>query len=228
MPSHRVLCASFLLAAALVVAAAAAPAQNGLKNADFSRLNPGDPPPKPWRTGAKDPGVTVAAGHPSGQGSGWMHLRDDSTEGGAALRQQFAPLAAGSFSLKVHAAPGHTGQIGFYLGVDNVSTPADRIIDMKTNGRGLLQIGTAGEREGTTIAFRPDTTIWLFVQWRPNEAGDNLDVVYGTLDESGKLLSSQRLDLPIAPKPISALRITTDKSAIGTDVYLTDVRVMSL
>ncbi len=102
------------------------------------------------------------------------------------------------------------------------------MIDLKTNARGVLQIGTAGEREASPITLEPGATVRLFVQWRPNAAGDNLDVDYGTLDERGQVATTQRLQKPVRPRAISTLRITTDKSAVGADFYVTDLRLTPL
>ncbi|QYM78980.1 hypothetical protein K0B96_17010 [Horticoccus luteus] len=218
-----------LLALALTSVSALAAPKNQLQNADFSKLKPGAAPGKPWHTSGPAEGVEVAAGSPdAATGSGWVHLRDDSAEAGATLRQSFNAMPSGSLSLKLHAAPTHHAPVGIYLGTGAVSSPEDRVIELKTNGRGVFQIGSAGEREASPITLVPGVTTWLFVQWKPNSAGDNLDVVYGTVDNNGQLLTSQRLQLPVKPDPISALRITTDKSASGADFYVTDLRVMSL
>lgn len=219
----------FLLALALVSTPAVAAPKNQLQNTDFAKLKAGAAPGKPWLTSNKADGVDVVAASPDlATGSGWLRLRDDSTEAGATLRQSFAAMTSGSFSLKLHAAATHAATIGIYLGVGSASSAEDRVIELKTNGRGVVQIGSAGDREASPITLSPGTTTLLFVQWRPNPAGDNLDVVYGTVDEQGQLLTSQRLELPVTPQPISALRITTDKSATGADFYVTNLRLMSL
>lgn len=219
----------FLLALALVSIPAMAVPKNQLLNADFSRLKAGAAPGKPWLTSNKADGVDVVAASPDdATGAGWLRLRDDSTEAGTTLRQSFGAMTSGSFSVKLHAAAAHAAPIGIYLGAGSASSAEDRVIELKTNGRGVFQIGSAGDREASPITLLPGATTHLFVQWRPNVAGDNLDVVYGTVDENGQLLTSQRLQLPVKPQPISALRITTDKSATGADFYLTDLRLMSL
>ena len=216
-----------LLGLALLIAAgplSAAP-KNILQSADFSALKAGKAPGKPWQTGAKAEGIEVVAGSPAGKESGWMHLRDASAEGAAALRQSFAPLAAGNFSAKIYLAKEHTATLGIYLGTGNASSPAERVIDLKTNAHGVVQIGTAGTREPTALKLEPGATTTLFVEWRPDAAGKQLEVSYGTLDEQGKPTDTQHLQMAVPIQAVSALRITSDKAPTGADFYVTNLQI---
>ena len=88
-----------------------------------------------------------------------------------------------------------------------------------------VQIGTAGTREPTALKLEPGATTTLFVEWRPDAAGKQLEVSYGTLDEQGKPTDTQHLQMAVPIQAVSALRITSDKAPTGADFYVTNLQI---
>jgi hypothetical protein len=214
------------VASLLPVALAGSLAANALVP-DLSGLSPGQAVPGPWQTSDRDEGILARGGIPqgAGEGTGWIELRDDSPEATANVRQRFEPVPAGRFSLRIRLGPLHSGPIGIYLGTGQASAPAERVIDLKTNDRGNLRLGSRGERQGTPLLLIPGSEVRLYLEFAPT--GDGMEVVLGSLDEHGREREASRYQVPVdQAQPISALRITSDSAPTGAHFYVSDLKLL--
>lgn len=185
----------------------------------------GATPPKPWQhsdRGAAD--ITVrAADH---EGALWIELRDDSHEKPANLRQEFAPLRAGRLSFRIALAKDHVGDFGIYLGQGNVAAPVERIVELKSSGRGILVLGSGGERAPTTATLTAGMQDRLFIEFRP--VGHDLRLKLGRMASDGTEILLGETTAPQQAHPVNRLRITTDNLPKGSRVLVTDLVLSSL
>ena len=205
--------------AALAALAPAAALANLLTHADPGEWQLGDVPPKPWQHSDRDDGVEVRSVRHAERV--WIELRDDSTEKSASLRQEFSPLRAGRLSFRLALARDHVGEFGIYLGQGNASAPVERVVDLKTSGRGLWLIGSAGERVETRAQVTPGMQDHLFVDFEP--VGHDLQLRLGRLADDGTEIVLGEAVMPQQAHPVTRLRVTTDNLPRGGRVLLTDL-----
>ena len=182
-------------------------------------------PPKPWQhsdRGAADV-LVRSAEH---EGSMWIELRDESAEKPANLRQEFPPLKAGRLTFRIALAKVHVGEFAIYLGQGNVSATVERIVELKSSGRGVLVLGSAGERTPTTAALSAGMQDRLFLEFRP--AGHDLQLKLGRIATDGTETVLGEVIAPQQAHAVTRLRITTDNLPRGSHVLLTDLVLSAL
>lgn len=192
---------------------------NFLTNAAPAEWPAGESPPKPWQHSDRDEGIAVRS--VSHAERVWIELRDDSTEKSASLRQEFPPLKAGRFSFRLALGRDHVGEFGIYLGQGNASAPVERVIDLKSSARGLLLLGSAGERVETRALVSPGMQDHLFVDFAP--VGHDLQLRLGRLAEDGTETVLGDVIVPQQAHPVTRLRITTDNLPRGGRILVTDL-----
>lgn len=215
-----------LLLAGSLAAALPASAANLLVNAapaDWGAA--GATPPKPWQHSDRGTGdVTVrSVDH---EGSLWIELRDDSQEKPANIRQEFAPLRAGRLAFRIALAKDHVGDFGIYLGQGNVAASVERIVELKSSGRGVLVLGSGGERSPTTANLAAGMQDHLFVEFSP--AGHDLQIKLGRIAEDGTETVLGETIAPQQAHAVTRLRITTDNLPKGARVLVTDLVLTAL
>lgn len=185
----------------------------------------GATPPKPWQhsdRGAPD----IAVRSVEHEGTLWIELRDDSHEKPANLRQEFAPLRAGRLSFRIALAKEHVGDFGVYLGQGNVAAPVERIVELKSSGRGVLVLGSGGERVPTSATLAAGMNDRLCIEFRP--AGHDLQLRLIRLGENGAETLLGETTAPQQAHPITRLRVTTDNLPKGSRVLVTDLVLSAL
>ncbi|MBC8011739.1 MAG: hypothetical protein H7067_16765, partial [Burkholderiales bacterium] len=221
---------SRLLAAAVAAAFAAfataaipsAPAvrpTNLLVHAVPAEWAPDEAPPKPWQHSDRDDGISVR--RVEHEGASWIELRDDSAEKAANLRQEFPPLKAGRLTFRVALPRDHVGEFGVYLGQGNASAPVERVVEFKTSSRGIVVIGSAGERVNTQLSLSSGMTDHLFLEFSP--VGHDLQLRLGRLLPDGTELLLGETTVPQQAHAVTRLRITTDNLPRGARVLVTDL-----
>lgn len=182
-------------------------------------------PPKPWQHSDRGAGdITVrAVDH---EGSLWIELRDDSHEKPANLRQEFAPLRAGRLSFRIALAKDHVGDFGIYLGQGNVAAPVERIVELKSSGRGILVLGSAGERVPTTATLTAGMQDRLVIEFLPVGHDLQLKLIRVAADGAETVLGETTA--PQQAHPVTRLRITTDNLPKGSRVLVTDLVLSAL
>jgi hypothetical protein len=214
-----------LLAGSLATALPAFAGDNLLVNASPADWGgAGATPPKPWQHSDRGGDVTVRA--LEHEGALWIELRDDSTEKPANLRQEFAPLRAGRLSFRVALAKDHVGDFGIYLGQGNVTAPVERVVELKSSGRGVLVLGSAGQRVPTSLTLAAGMNDRLFLEFRP--AGHDLQLRLGRVAVDGTEITLGDMTAPQQAHPVTRLRITTDNQPKGSRVLVTDLVLSSL
>jgi hypothetical protein len=210
---------------ALMAGLLAAPLHaNLLQHAGPAAWRAGEPPPRPWQQSDRDEGVSVRAVEL--EGALWLELRDDSAERSANLRQEFRPLRAGRLSFRIALARDHLGEFGIYLGQGNASSPVERIVDIKSSGRGVLMLGSAGERVPTGAQIAPGIKDHLFVEFRP--LGHDLQLRLGRFGPDGTDIILGETTAPQQAHPVTRLRITSDNAPVGARVLVSDLVLTSL
>lgn len=176
-------------------------------------------PPKPWQHSDRDDDISVR--RVEHEGASWIELRDDSAEKAANLRQEFPPLKAGRLSFRVALPRDHVGEFGVYLGQGNASAPVERVVELKTGGRGIVVIGSAGERVNTELSLSPGMTDHLFLDFSP--VGHDLQMRLGRLLPDGTEVLLGETTAPQQAHAVTRLRITTDNLPRGARVLVTDL-----
>lgn len=202
------------------------PAANLLVNAspaDWGAV--GATPPKPWQHSDRGAGDVIVRSLDH-DGSRWIELRDDSTEKPANLRQEFPPLRAGRLSFRVALARDHVGEFGVYLGQGNVAAAVERVVELKSGGRGVLALGSCGERTPTDATLSAGMHDHLFIEFRP--AGHDLRLRLGRIAADGAETLLGETLAPQQAHPVTRLRITTDNLPKGSRVLVTDLVLTSL
>lgn len=197
----------------------AAQVVNHLSNARPEEWCPGLPPPRPWQY-SEDVGVKVILTEFDNHDV-WVELQDGSETKGASLRQEFPSLAAGRFSFRLKLAPDHLGDFGLYLGQGNASAPVERVVELKIATRGVLQIGSGGQREKTPVTFTPGASEWLYVDFRT--VNGDLHLVLGRLGVPEGTPPLFETTLPQQGRPVTRLRLATDNAPRGGHVFVTDL-----
>jgi hypothetical protein len=215
---------SFLLAGGLATALPLS-ATNLLQHADPVQWGgAGAVPPRPWQHSDRDDGISVRS--VEHEGALWLELRDDSNDKSANIRQEFTPLRAGRLSFRLTLARDHLGEFGIYLGQGNASAPVERIVDIKSSGRGVLMLGSAGERVPTGAQIAPGVRDHLFVEFRP--VGHDLHLRLGRIGPGGADIILGETTAPHQAHPVTRLRITTDNAPIGARVLVSDIVLTAL
>lgn len=214
-----------LLAASLATALSASAGENLLVNASPAEWGGvGATPPKPWQHSDRGGDVTVhAVDH---EGAVWIELRDDSTENPANIRQEFSPLRAGRLSFRIALARDHVGDFGIYLGQGNAAALVERIVELKSSGRGVLVLGSAGQRVPTSLTLTAGMNDRLFLEFRP--AGHDLQLTLGRIGADGADTVLGEMTAPQQAHPVTRLRITTDNQPKGPRVLVTDLVLSAL
>lgn len=218
---------SLLLAGSLAAALPvfAGDAQNLLVNASPSEWGgAGSVPPKPWQH--SDRGGDVAVRATEHDGALWIALTDDSVERSANLRQEFAPIRAGRLSFRIALAKDHVGEFGIFLGQGNASAPVERIVELKSSGRGILVLGSAGERMPTSATLTAGMQDHLFLEFRP--IGHDLQLKLGRIAADGAETVLGETTAPQQAHPVTRLRVTTDNLPKGSRVLVTDLALSAL
>jgi|GEM_PF-2711471 hypothetical protein len=182
-------------------------------------------PPKPWQhsdRGADDISVRTV----EHEGAIWIELRDDSTENPANLRQEFPPLRAGRLTFRVALGRDHVGDFGVYLGQGNVAAPVERIVELKSSSRGVLHLGSGGERVSTAASLGAGMQDRLFLEFRP--VGHDLQIKLGRLGVDGAETILGEHTAPQQAHPVTRIRITTDNVPRGARVLVTDLVLSAL
>lgn len=214
-----------LLLAGGVAAALPLSAANLLVNAtpaDWGTV--GATPPKPWQH--SDRGGDVVVRSVEQDGALWIALTDDSTERAANLRQEFSPIRAGRFSFRLALARDHVGEFGIYLGQGNVAAPVERVVELKSSGRGVLVLGSAGERVPTSLTMSAGMKDHLFLEFRP--LGHDLQIKLGRIGPDGVETVLGETLAPQQAHPITRLRVTSDNLPRGSRFLVTDLVLTSL
>jgi hypothetical protein len=193
--------------------------QNLLTNAIPAEWQAGEAPPKPWQHSDRDEDISVR--RVEHDGASWIELRDDSAEKAANLRQEFPPLKAGRLSFRVALPRDHVGEFGVYLGQGNASAPVERVVELKVGSRGVVVIGSAGERVNTQLSLSPGMTDHLFLEFRP--VGHDLQLRLGRLSPDGQESLLGETTVPQQAHAVTRLRITTDNLPRGARVLVTDL-----
>ena len=194
-------------------------AENSLHRSMSADWTPGQVPPKPWSSSNDGADITVKAA--TYKESTWIELIDNSTEKSASLRQQFPALSAGRLSFRIAVAKDHIGEFGIYLGQGNASAPAERIIEIKVNSRGLAQLGSIGKRENSTLRLTAGMVDHLFLDFK--SANNNLELRLGQLEKDGTETLITETTVPQQGYPVSRLRIATDLLPRGGHFYVSDL-----
>lgn len=219
MTSFRLL--PLLTLAALLPAAAAAKFLSGTNAAKWKA---GEGPPRPWQYSAPEAGTSVRVVPHAG--SMWIELRDDSTTSSASLRQEFAPLKSARLSLKIALPAEHTGEFGIYLGTGNASSTDERIVDLKTNSRGIMRMGSSGERVNTSLVLAAGSTEHVFIEFRGK--GSALHLRIGRINpESNDVILGEHT-FPERADLVTRLRITTDNTPAGSRVLVSDLMLQAV
>lgn len=214
-----------LLLAGSLATALPLSAANLLVNANPAAWGgPGRTPPKPWQHSDRGDEVTVRT--VEHEGAMWIELRDDTSESSANLRQEFPPLRAGRLTFRIALARDHVGDFGIYLGQGNASAPVERIVELKSGGRGVLHLGSAGERVSTSGAITAGMQDRLFLEFRP--VGHDLQIRLGRIGADGAETLLGELTAPQQAHPVTRLRITTDNLPKGPRVLFTDLTLSAL
>jgi len=211
----------------LVAIAAVLPAcafANLLSNADASKWKPGSAPAKPWQHSGREDGITVKVVRLAG--SSWIELHDQSDKVSANLRQEIPAMQAGRLTLKVMTHTENTGDFGIYLGSGNASSSTERVVDVKTNKRGMLRLGSGGERIDTGLILTPGVPEHIFIEFRPVGSGVHLKL--GRIDANGKdeVLGENTFAKPA--QPVTRLRITSDNAPTGARWLVKDLALTPL
>ena len=221
---------SLLLAGSLAVALSAFGGEgqtlNLLVNASPSEWGgAGATPPKPWQH--SDRGATdISVRSVEHEGATWIELRDDSTDKPANLRQEFAPLRAGRLSFRIALAKDHVGEFGIYLGQGRVAAPVERVVELKSSGRGILVLGSAGERVSTSATLAAGMQDRLFLEFRP--LGHDLQIKLGRIAADGAETLLGETTAPQQAHAVTRLRVTTDNLPKGSRVLVTDLVLSAL
>lgn len=176
-------------------------------------------PPKPWQHSDRDEGIIVRSAEHND--ATWIELRDDSTEKPANLRQEFPPLKAGRLSFRVSLPRDSIGEFGVYLGQGNVTAAVERIVEFKTSGRGIIVIGSGGERVNTSATFGAGMTDHFYIDFAPS--GHDLIIRLGRINSDNTETQLGEYTAPQQAHPVTRLRITTDNQHRGTHLFLSDL-----
>jgi hypothetical protein len=209
-----------LVAAALTPLAALA---NVLGAADATKWKAGEVP-RPWQTTAKEKDITVQVVRLDG--ANWVELKDNSAEKAANLRQEFKPVTAGRLIMRVMLAPGNEADLGIYLFDGTGAAGADRVVDVKSNNRGQVRLGTRGERINTGLVLKPGVAENIFIDFGPEGQGTFLRIGRVSADGKPEVLGEKVFDKPAGA--VSRLRVTSDNAATGAHFYVTDLRLFSV
>lgn len=209
-----------LIFAALTPLAAIA---NVLGAADATKWKTGEVP-RPWQTTAKEKDITVQVVRLDG--ANWIEFKDASADKAANLRQEFKPVTAGRLILRLMLAEDNAADLGIYLFDGTGAAATDRVVDIKSNNRGMLRLGTRGERINTGLILKPGVTESIFIDFAPEGQGTFLRI--GRVNASGQpeVLGEKIFDKPAGA--VSRLRITSDNAATGAHFYVTDLRLFSV
>jgi len=217
-PLMKSSCLTLIALAALTPLAALA---NVLGGTDAAKWKPGAVP-KPWQTTATEKDITVQVTRIDK--TNWIELKDGSAEKAANVRQQFAPVVAGRLLLRVMLAPDNDGDLGIYLFDGTSSGGADRVVDIKSNKRGMLRLGTRGERIDTGLILKPGVPESIFVDFYPEGQGTTLRI--GRVDADGKPEILGENTFAKQAGAVNRLRITSDNAPVGAHFYVTDLRLL--
>lgn len=191
-------------------------------NAAKWKINEG--PPRPWQYSAPEAETSVRV--VQYDGAMWIELRDDSPQTSASLRQEFAPLKSARLSLRIALPPDHNGEFGIYLGPGNASSTDERIVDLKTNSRGVLRMGSGGERINTSLVLASGSTEHVFVEFRGK--GSALQLRLGRIGPDGQDVILGEHSFPDRADLVTRLRITTDNTQTGSRVLVSDLLLQSV
>ncbi len=195
-----------------------------LGGANTAKWKVGAPPPSPWQHSAKETDIKVQV--VKLDDGNWIELHDNSTKVSANFRQEFAPIRSGRLTLKVKLAPDHGGDFGIYLGPGNASSSAERVVDLKTNSRGMVRLGSTGERLDSGLVLTKDTIEHIFVEFRTK--GKDVQIRLGRIGADGKDEVLGDDTFPGRAQPVTRLRITSDNTPQGAHFYLTDLQLTAL
>lgn len=211
-----------LLAFAVLLPACAT--ANVLSNADGSKWKVGSAPGKPWQHSGREDGITVKM--VKHDNATWLELHDDSSSSSANLRQEFPALQAGRLTLKLMVHAESSADFGIYLGSGNASSTAERVVDVKTNQRGMLRLGSGGERINTDLTLRPGVVEHIFIEFRPDAAGVHLKLGRIGADGKDEILGENTFAKPA--QPVTRLRITSDNAPTGARWLITDLKLVPI
>jgi len=205
----------------LHAAESAAPlkAANLLANARPEIWQIGKAPPKPWQVPNPDPDISTVI--VDREGAKWVELRDSSTEKAASLRQQFPPLKAGRLSFRIAVAGDHVGQFGIFLGQGNASAEVERIVELKVDSKGIVLLGSGGNREKTAFSLTAGVTDHLFVDFSPSN--EDLNLSLGRIEKNGTAVIISTTTILQQAHAVTRLRIATDLAPRGAHFFLTDL-----
>ncbi|MDP1580947.1 MAG: hypothetical protein Q8M02_11750 [Candidatus Didemnitutus sp.] len=195
-----------------------------LSGANAAKWKVGAPPPSPWQHSAKETDIKVEV--VKLDGTNWIEFQDNSSSVSANIRQEFSPLRSGRLSLKVKLAADHGADFGIYLGPGNASSPAERVVDLKTNSRGMLRMGSTGERLDSGLVLARDKVEHIFVEFRAK--GKDVHIRLGRIGADGKDEVLGEDTFPGRAQPVTRLRLTTDNSPQGAHFYVTDLQLSPL
>lgn len=220
--ARLVACSALSLATA---AHAAAPANLLLQSSSAAWGPQGATPPRPWQHSDRDDGKAFvrAADH---NGASWIELRDASPEHTANLRQEFVPLSAGRLTFKIALHRQHVGEFGIYLGQGNASAPVERIVELKLSSRGMLYLGSGGERINTNISLGAGMSDHLCLDFEP--VGHDLRIRLGRVGPDGAVAPLAEYTAPQRAHRVNRLRATTDMQPVGARVLLSDLILVPL
>lgn len=185
----------------------------------------GATPPKPWQHSDRG-GDDVSVHAVDHEGAVWIELRDDSIVNPANIRQEFSPLRAGRLSFRIALARDHVGEFGIYLGQGNAAALVERIVELKSSGRGVLVIGSAGQRVPTSLTLTAGMNDRLFLDFLP--VGHDLQLRLGRLGADGAETVLGEMIAPQQAHPVTRLRVTTDNQPKGSHVLVTDLVLSAL
>ncbi|MDP2136843.1 MAG: hypothetical protein Q8J74_03225 [Candidatus Didemnitutus sp.] len=195
-----------------------------LSGTNAAKWKVGEGPPRPWQYNAPEAGTSVRI--VQHEGTAWIELRDDSASLSASLRQEFSPLKSARLSLRIALPEDHRGEFGIYVGTGNASSTDERIVDLKTNSRGVLRMGSGGERVDSSLVLPAGTTTHVFVEFRAK--GSNLLLRVGRIGVDGRDELLGEHTFPERADLVTRLRITTDNAATGSRVLVSNLLLQSV